>query len=111
MSSVGWVGGSPPGVGSRFRVIVRMLGISFPFELEVTEFDPPHRFAYRQRTGTVKVDASMEWLADGDGCRYFISGRLETDNLLLRIATPIFRSSLLWQDWNDLLRLKAVLEG
>lgn len=111
MSGARWLDQGSGLAGDRFRVDVRMLGIPFAFELEVTDIEQDRLFAYRQATGLVKVDASMEWRADGAGCRFFIGGDLSSDNLVMRLSEPIFRSSLLWQNYKDLLRLKALLEG
>ncbi len=111
MSKVRWSRSGETDVGSRFEVVVRMLGIPFSFDFEVTEWDPPRYFAYRQTDGLVKVDAAMEWIPHGDGCWFHIAGDNQTDNVFMKLATPVFRSSLLWQNYNDLVRLKAILEG
>ncbi len=110
MSRVRWVGHGPPGVGSSFEVVVSMLGIRFPFVVEVTAFDPPRYFGYRTVRGAVQADDAMEWVADGDGCRFFLGGVVTTRNVLLKLTTPIFRSRVFWENYQDLVRLKAILE-
>lgn len=111
MSGAEWADEADPGVGSRFRVAVKLLGSTFSFELEVTEWEPPHYFAYRQEQGPVRIDSAMEWVAEGDGCRFLIGGIPTTRNVLLKLATPILRANLLTQNMADLRRLKSIMES
>lgn len=60
MSGAEWITDGDPGAGSEFRVTARALGYTFKFELEGTEWDPPHSFAYTRRQGPVLIDSFME---------------------------------------------------
>lgn len=111
MSDARWLNEGEPGVGSRFRVSAKALGVTFKFELEVTEWEPPHYFAYRQEQGPVRIDSAMEWVAERDGCRFLIGGNPTTRNVLVKLATPLLRANLLTQNMADLRRLKAIMES
>ena len=111
MSGARWTSDGPPEVGSRFEVSVRMLGYTFRFDLEVTEWEPPHYFAYLQEQGPVRIDSAMEWVAEGDGCRFLIGGNPTTRNVMVKMAEPFLRSSLIRQNMDDLRRLKSQLEA
>ena len=111
MSRVGWIGDGEPGVGSEFQVSAKALGYTFKFRLEVTEWDPPHYFAYSGKQGPAIVDSFMEWRADGDGCRFSEGGSPRGNNWLMRTLEPLFFSSLVRQNIADLERLKEIMEA
>jgi uncharacterized protein YndB with AHSA1/START domain len=111
MSGARWASAGEPGVGSRFEVDVRMLGYRFDFEFEVTAWDPPRFFAYSAKQGPVTTDSFMEWIPDGDGCRFSIGGDPRSTNRLILALAPFFRYSLIRQNMADLERLKAIMEA
>lgn len=111
MSDARWLTPGEPGVGSRFRVSAKALLYTFHFELEVTEWDPPHYFAYFGNQGPVTIKSFMEWLPDGDGCRFFIGGEPEGNNLLVKVLRPAFEYTLVKQNLADFERLKDIMES
>lgn len=111
MSGAEWITDGEPGVGSKFRVSARALGYTFKFELDVTEWRPPHYFAYTGRQGPVLIDSFMEWFPDEDGCRFFIGGNPRSNNWLVRLLRPLFEFSLIRQNIGDLERLKEIMES
>lgn len=111
MSGAEWITTGDPGVGSRFRVLVRTLGYTFRFQLEVTVWDPPRLFAYTAQQGPVHTDSYMEWLPDGDGCRFSIGGEPRSNNRLISALRPLFEMSVVRQNLGDLRRLKAIMES
>lgn len=111
MSAVEWITPGPPGVGSVFRVDVRSLGYTFHFEITITEWDPPRSIAYEGSQGPVMVKSFMEWLPDGDGCRFFVGGEPESGNRLIKLLRPAFEYSVLKQNLGDFARLKTIMES
>lgn len=110
MSGAEWITPGPPGVGSKFRVNARALGYTFKFELTVTGWDPPHYFAYEGKQGLVLIKSFMEWLPDGDGCRFFIGGEPDSNNWVIKLLRPAFEYTLLKQNLADFDRLKEIME-
>ena len=110
MSDVTWLTDGEPRVGSRFRVVVRMLGIPFRFDPELTLWDPPRAVSYRQVTGPVLTDSHMEWSPIGSMTRFAIGGTPTAGNLPMRVLGSLFVGPLLRENHHDLLRLKAILE-
>jgi hypothetical protein len=111
MSEVGWLDDGEPGVGSQFQVAAKTLGYTVRFTPEVTEWDPPYYFAYRQKTGPVLMDAAMQWVPKNDGCRFLIGGNPQANNLLVKLAEPFLWANLVKQNMDDLVRLKELLES
>jgi len=111
MSGAEWVTPGPPGVGSKFRVSAKALLYTFKFELEITEWDPPHYFAYVGKQGPVLIKSFMEWLPDGSGCRFFIGGEPDSNNWVVKLLRPAFEYTLVKQNLADFDRLKAIMES
>ncbi len=111
MSGAEWITAGPPGVGSKFKVSAKALFYTFTFKLEVTDWDPPHYFAYVGRQGPVSIKSFMEWLPDGDGSRFFIGGEPEANNWIVKLLRPAFEYTLLKQNVADFERLKILMES
>ncbi len=111
MSGAEWITTGEPDIGSRFKVSAKALGYTFTFELEVTEWAPPHYFAYVGEQGPVLIDSFMEWFPDGDGCRFFIGGNPTSNNRLVKLLRPVFEVSLLRHNLRDLERLREIMES
>ncbi len=111
MSNVEWVDEGDPRVGSRFRVWAKALGYTFRFNFEVTIWDPPHQFGYRQLNGPVAIDSHMVFVEQNGGCRFMIGGNPTSNNLLMKVAEPLLWGTLAKQNGADLIRLKEHLEA
>ena len=100
----------PIGVGSRYRGRVRILGITVDDPVEITEFDPPRRFAIRHDgrfTGSGIID--LEPVGDGSRTRVTWNETLVPPvlpHLGAAIGAPIL--SAVFQA--DLDRLKVLVE-
>lgn len=77
----------------------------------MTEWDPPHYFAYGGKQGLVLIKSFMEWLPDGEGCRFFIGGEPDSKNWIVKLLRPAFEYTLLDQNLADFDRLKEVMES
>ena len=110
MSEVRWLVDDEPGIGSRFSVVVRMLGWSFDFSPEVTAWDPPNAVSYRQTTGPVVTESHMEWIETDEGTLFRMGGTPKAGNRVMATLGRFFEGPLLRQNHYDLLRLKRLLE-
>lgn len=110
MSKVRWTTEGPPGLGSRFEVTVRVLGIRYHFDFEVVTWVPLHAVTFRQASAVGSTDSHMEWQPEEDGCRYRIGATYETARWF-RPMLPIVGASVLRQNLDDLVRLKRLLEA
>lgn len=111
MSGAKWITPGPPGVGNKFRVSATVMFLRFSFELEVTEWDPPHYFAYVGKQGPVLIDSFMEWLPDGVGCRFFAGDEPASNNWLIKLLRPAYEFALLKHDLADFDRLEEIMES
>jgi uncharacterized protein YndB with AHSA1/START domain len=110
MSAVEWMTDDEPGVGSRFRVTVKTLGLTVHFEPEIVAWDPPHAVTYRQSTGPAQMDSFMEWRPEGGDCRFQMGATVGSQGWM-RFLAPLVGRSVLPQNMRDLIRLKRVLES
>lgn len=109
MSEVRWTTKGQPGLGSRFDVTVKVLGIRYHFDFEVVTWVPPHAATFRQASAVGKTESHMEWRPEEDGCRYRIGATYEAARWF-RPMLPFVGASVLRQNLDDLVRLKRLLE-
>lgn len=109
MSAVRWLTDGEPGLGSRFEVTVKVLGMTVRFEPEIVTWDPPHAATYRQSSGPAQMDSFLEWLPQGDHCRFQMGGEAGNRGWM-RYLAPLIGRSVLSQNMQDLVRLKTMLE-
>jgi hypothetical protein len=100
----------PVAVGARGREIRRFLGRQVA-EVEVTAFEPPSRFALRNRSGPFELDRafSFEPVNGGTGIRF--SFRMRPRPLPLRLAFPLLRRPIARQVHANIARLGQLLDG
>jgi uncharacterized membrane protein len=101
----------PVGVGTRAEGTVRILGITIADPVEITEFEPPTRFAIRH-AGSFQGRGTIELEPGADGTTTIVRWT-ETlvppvlPDLAAALQGPVLRR--VFQD--DLLRLKALVEA
>ena len=111
--SAEWIGSGPPGVGSSYRVVGRILGARKEGAFEIVQWDPPHRYGYRSLTGMFPIDSieSVVTLQERDGrTRVTLDGRFELAGLL-RLADGPLGPLAERQDGANLVAAKRLLEG
>lgn len=59
----------PIGVGTRFEAVMRQRNRQFPFTIEVTAFDRPHRLASHSFIEGMTMDGELSFAAVGDSTR------------------------------------------
>lgn len=111
MKSVRLLTPGPVGVGTRGEATVRILGISVTDPVEVTEFDPPRRFAIRHE-GLFTGGGVIELRPGADGTTTIVSWD-ETlippflPDLVLAIQRPVFAAVF----QADLHHFRELFEG
>lgn len=75
MSEVHWLSEGAPGLGRRFQVVVRAIGLTVRSEPEIVEWDPPYAVTYRRSNGPAQMESFMEWVPDGEDCRFMSGGK------------------------------------
>ncbi len=98
------------GVGAPFTGTTRLLGRTWHWTLVVTEFDPPHRFAYRVTDGV--ATPTVEYLVEPRGTmtRFTMSGHIDEMNLVARLLKPLALRALRRETRAHLKQLKTLLE-
>lgn len=101
-----------PSVGATCTATTKVLGRRWHWTLEITEWDPPHRLAFRTIRGAAHMATTYVLEPDGDGCRFtFVGSSSGTDSWLLRLLTPLFVRELTRQARRHVDILRRTLEG
>ena len=100
----------PVSAGTRFRETRVARGIEGHAEMEVTEYDPPHRFSTVFSDGGYQATYHYSFKADESGTQAelecVVGGRG-----LKQLMVPIVAWSMKRQDQSQLRSLKAAMEG
>ncbi len=103
-------GSGPIGVGSRIRSIGKFLGRRLESTSEVTQYEPPSKFAMRVVSGGVHLEIDRQLESIDEGTRY--RSRLVGDSGgLFKLADPIVAALMKRTVETDLQTLKALLEA
>jgi uncharacterized protein YndB with AHSA1/START domain len=103
-------GGGPIGVGSRIRVIGKFLGRRTESTAEVTEYDPPRKFAIRDISGPIHLELERQLESIGEGTRYR-SRIVGESGGLFKLADPALSALMKRTVETDLHTLKVLLEA
>lgn len=104
-------GSGPIGVGSRIKGVGKLLGRRLDFASEVTQYDPPHRLAFRAVISPGKGgQGELHLESIGQRTRLHYRAEWETSGLF-KLAEPILEGLLKRTAETDLQTLKALLEA
>jgi uncharacterized protein YndB with AHSA1/START domain len=103
-------GTGPIGVGSRIRTVAKFLGHRAESKAEVTEYDPPRKFALRDVSGPVHLELVRHLESTGDGTRYRSTIVGESGGLF-KLTDPALSALLKRTVETDLHTLKVLLEA
>ncbi len=103
-------GSGPIGVGSRIKAISKFLGRRLESTAEVTQYDPPSKFAMREISGPghLEIERQLEPIAEGTRYRSRLVGE---SGGLFKLADPILASLMKRTVEADLHTMKALLEA
>jgi uncharacterized protein YndB with AHSA1/START domain len=103
-----WEGEKAP--GARVKEIRRFLGRRMESEVEVTEYDPPRRFALKTIKGPFPFLADHVLEPRDDGTRLTFHGEAEPGGFF-RFAESVVLRTAERQLKSDFQRMKKILEG
>lgn len=111
MSHLEWLDGGDHQLGSRFRLQAKALRYTFKFDFEVSRWEPPYWFGYRQLNGPFAIDSHMQFVEESGGCRFNLGGNPQPNTLIAKLIEPLMWGTLAKQNRDDLLRLKQIMES
>lgn len=105
----------PVGVGTTFEQEVHGLGKTYRNTAVITDYEPPHRFAYKRLTGPddgSDYQARFAFEQEGEGTRYTVSVEGESPGGWLRILpTSLLRQWVHNSIAQEMDTLKAMMEN
>ena len=104
---------SPVGVGTRYKHIVKFMGMQSETQPEITLYNPPYEFAYKDPNAEIAFETyySFDKLPnDQTRVTVNINSGL-TQSFLGKLALPVFLTALRRQFDADMATLKALLEN
>lgn len=105
------VSDSPVGVGTRYKHTLKFMGLTDQTEPEVTVYNPPHAFAYKDPDAPVSFETFYTFDEVPGGTQ--VNVRIESDlsqSFLGKLALPMFLKALRRQFDSDMAMLKEMLE-
>jgi uncharacterized protein YndB with AHSA1/START domain len=103
--------GATSGRGARFQSRGRQGGIDVLNELTITEYGPPHRFAFEAAGREGRMLHTFTLAPVEGGVRLTKAMEVLNTRPVLRLATPLFALTVLRNLAKDLRRIKARLEA
>lgn len=112
LSTVAWADEGPVDVGSRIDVTTSLLWYrNVRVVCEVTRFQPEDGvFAYRVVDGPATTENEYHVLAEDDGTRFEMQGRVLLDSMLIRLTAPALKFAEDRIARREVTRLKQLLE-
>lgn len=88
-----WEGQAQAGAGSRVRGVSKILGRRFPWVTEFTEYERPHRAAYRSVEGPLRFTITERFEPEDGGASTRFTWRVDADpglgGVFGRLADPL----------------------
>ncbi|MEP7290574.1 MAG: SRPBCC family protein [Chloroflexota bacterium] len=106
------IGDTPLHVGSRYKHSIKFMGIAAQTQPEVTVYNPPSEFAFRDPDAPVHFETFFNFEETPEGTRFTV--RIESglsQSFLGRLALPLFLNALKRQFDVDMASLKDLLEN
>jgi len=100
----------PLAEGSRIVEKRHVLGRDVENELEVTAFEPPHRFALKTLTGPVRFTVDHRLVEDGDSTRVHVVAEGESGRFM-KLAEPVLARRAEHELRGDFERMKEIVEA
>lgn len=100
------------GVGTQFHHKSRFMRIPIGTEPVITLYEPPHRFGYRNESGTFTFEVLFTFTAVDGGTRFDATMSSSAANRpIAEVAVPLLVNNASRQYDNDLHVLKTMMEG
>jgi len=100
----------PAGVGSRFNVHSKFLGRKIDGVMEITDYEAPAKFGFKNVAGPMQVRATATLKTAGTGTKLTLNGQGEPAGMF-KLAEGALAAQVKSQMEENLKRLKSVLES
>jgi uncharacterized membrane protein len=100
----------PLGIGAAYKVKGEMMGRSIEGTLEIVEFEPGVRFAYKANMGPTHLQAGVTFKPAGTGTKLDLAATAELAGLM-KLAEGAIQTQVKSQMEKSLATLKTVLES
>jgi uncharacterized membrane protein len=100
----------PVRVGSKFNVHSEMLGRKIDGVMDITEYDPPTQFGFKNVAGPLQLRASATLKPAGTGTKVTLTAQGEPGGMF-KLAEGVLAKQVKSQMEDNLKRLKSVLES
>jgi carbon monoxide dehydrogenase subunit G len=107
--SAEWTSEGPPGVGSTYRSVDKLLGRKIESTIEVTIWDPPNQFGLKAVGGPLPFEGTITLESQESGTRLTQTGHAEFGGFF-KIAEGLVGKQIEKQAVADFDALKLVLE-
>jgi len=101
---------APMGVGSKYRFVSTFMGQKIESEGEITEFDPPKRYAWKSLKGPFPMEATTTFESAGNSTTVKIASKAEFSGFF-KLAEGMVVSQGMKQAETDYAKLKALIEA
>jgi Polyketide cyclase / dehydrase and lipid transport len=103
---------SPVGVGTRYKHIVKFMGMKGETQPEITVYNPPYEFGYKDPNADIAFETlyNFEKLPTGTRVTVTVNSGL-TQSFLGKLAMPVFLTAIRRQFDADMATLKELLEN
>jgi carbon monoxide dehydrogenase subunit G len=98
-----------PGLASRYAIVFSFLGRKMSFQAEITEYDPPSRYAFRVHEGPFHYDG--QYLFEPRGRGTHVHWRFDADpkGFFGIVPATLLRKVLVTQVEKDVVTLSGIL--
>ena len=111
IKSVEWMTPPPLALGSRVAFVAQFLGRRLAYTYEFVEWVPGAKLVMRTTEGPFPMETTYAWESQGEGkTRMTLRNRGEPKGIS-KIVGPLMAMAMRRANRNDLVRLKALLEG
>ena len=104
-----WVTDDPVGVGSRFRETRVMNGKEATSEIEITAYEPPHRYSATSTMSGITASYHYTLAPERDGTRIDLTAEVSGSGVK-KLMVPIVVGFMKRQDGDHLQNLKKAVE-
>jgi carbon monoxide dehydrogenase subunit G len=97
------------GIGSKFNVKAGMLGRAMDGVMEITEYEPPTKFAFTNRLGPIQMKVAVMLKPVGTGAKITVHAQGNPDGMFKIAEGPMAQQIKIQMEMN-LEKLKSILE-
>lgn len=98
------------GVGSKYKVHSELMGRKIDGVMEITDYDPPSKFGFKNVAGPVQIRAMASFKSVGTGTHLSLNAEGEPGGVF-KLAEGVLARQVKSQMEDNLKRLKSVLES